>query len=44
MGRNVGGGVKNEDIVSYALEVSVGVCSPFQFIRHILKFVNWINS
>ena len=30
--------------VSYALEVSVNgvtcVCSPFQVIRHILKFVN----
>ena len=35
-------------IVSYALEVNVSgvtcVCSPFQVIRHILKFVNWLNS
>ena len=39
---------KTIDIVSYALQVSVNgvtcVCSPFQFIRHILKFVNWLNS
>ena len=35
---------KTVDIVSYALEVSVNglicVCSSFQVIRHILKFVN----
>ena len=40
---------KTMDIVSYALEVSVNgghmcVCSPFQVITHILKFVNWLNS
>ena len=40
---------KTIDIVSYALEVSVnGVTCVFvvhfQFIRHILKFVNWLNS
>ena len=39
---------KTIDIVSYALEVSVNgvtcVCNPFQVIRHILKFVNWLNS
>ena len=32
----------------YALEMSVNgvtcVCSPFQVIRHILKFVNWVNN
>ena len=31
------------DIVSYALEVSVN-SGPFQVIRHISKFVNWLNS
>ena len=41
---------KTQDIVSYALKVSVivngvtCVCSPFQVIRHILKFVNWLHS
>ena len=39
---------KTTYIVSYALEVSVNgvtcVCSPFPVIRHILKFVNWLNS
>ena len=39
---------KTIDIVSYTLEVSVNgvtcVCSPFQVVRHILKFVNWPNS
>ena len=37
---------KTIDIVSYALEVSIKkyVCSPFQVIRSILKFVNWLNS
>ena len=39
---------KTIDIVSYALEVSANgvtcVCSPFQVIRHILKFVNWLNG
>ena len=41
-------GSKTIDIVSYALEVSVNcvmcVCSPFQVIRDISKFVNWLNS
>ena len=36
------------DIVFYALEVSVNgvtcVCSPFQVIKHIFKFANWLNS
>ena len=38
------------DIVSYALDVSVNgvtclfVVNQFQVIRHILKFVNWLNS
>ena len=35
-------------VVSYGSEVSVNgvtcVCSPFQVIRHTLKFVNRINS
>ena len=39
---------KTIDIGNYVLEVSVNsvtcVCSPFQVIRHILKFVNWLNS
>ena len=39
---------KTTYIVSYALEVSVNgvtcLCSPFLVIRHILKFVNWLNS
>ena len=39
---------KTTDIVCYALQVSVNgvtcVCSPFQVFRHILKFVNWLNS
>ena len=39
---------KTIDIVSYALKVNENgvtcVCSPFQVIRHILKFVNWLNS
>ena len=37
-------GSKTIDIVSYPLQVSVNgvtcVCSPFQVIRHILKFLN----
>ena len=54
-GRNMGKKIKeqkrcskNIDIASYALEVSVNgvmcVCSPFRVIRHILEFVNWLNS
>ena len=39
---------KTIDIVSYALKVSENgvtcVCSPFQVIRHIYKFVNWLKS
>ena len=39
---------KTIDIVIYASKVSVNgvmcVCSPFQVIKHILKFVNWLNS
>ena len=39
---------KTIGIVSYALKVSVNgvmcICSPFQVIRHISKFVNWLNS
>ena len=44
------GSSKTIEMVSYALEVSVNgvtymcVCSPFQVIRHILKFVNWLNN
>ena len=36
------------DIVSYPLVVSVNgvtcVSSPLQVIKHILKFVNWLNT
>ena len=39
---------KTIDIVSYTLEVNVNgvmfVCSQFQVIRHVLKFVNWLYS
>ena len=39
---------KSIDIVSNASKVSVNgvtcVCSPFQVIRHILKFVKWLSS
>ena len=42
---------KSIDIVSYGLKVSINgvtcvfvLCSPFQVIRHIGKFVNWLNS
>ena len=39
---------KTIDIVSYALKVTVNgvmcVCSPFQVIRDIWKFVNQLNS
>jgi len=42
------GSSKTINIVSYALEVSVSgvtcVCSAFQVIRHILKFVKRLNS
>ena len=38
----------SKSYVNYALEVSVNgvmcVCSPFQVIKHILQFVNWLNS
>ena len=34
--------------VSYALKIRVNgvtcVCSPFQVIKHILKFLNWLIS
>ena len=38
---------KTIDVVSYLIEISLNgvmcVCGTLQVIRHILKFVNWLN-